>query len=390
MQFHLVPNLALLLPLTCLLCLGMCAAVRAESPNAKKKLPNPAKMKNIKAYCLDFNWQPPGTTSDPFAKPGLWADADPAEHIAWYKSIGANVVQTFCVSTNGYAWYKNGFTPEQPGLKHDFLPEMVKLGHQEGMLVMGYLCAGANSKWGKDHPDQSYGTPTLQHIPFTDDYLAYFSKSVEDAVRKTGIDGVMLDLIWTPNRDATKGKWIESEKALYKQLMGEAFPGEDKLTTEQETQYSRKAINRCWKMAREAVKKANPNCVVWFIVNDMDHPHVLNSPMYKEADWLMDEAGKIDDINRVKEMMGKQTRMITCMAQWNGQDAAKAVPEALEAGIGLYGWTNLKKPEPLDTLFSRPVSELKGDDRNIAVLARVYHGKSIQSVWKDGEFVEPE
>ena len=123
----------------------------------------PAAPKDIKAYCLDFNWAASGRKRKPFAKPGTWAGADPAQHVAWYKTIGANVIQTFCVSTNGYAWYKNGLVPEQPGLKHDFLPEVVKLGHQEGMLVFGYFCASANPKWGADHPDQSYGTPTTYH-----------------------------------------------------------------------------------------------------------------------------------------------------------------------------------------------------------------------------------
>lgn len=45
---------------------------------------------------------------------------------------------------------------------------------------------------------------------------------------------------------------------------------------------------------------------------------------------------------------------------------------------------------PLEKILSSPVSELKGDDRNIAVLARAYHGVSINAVRNDkGEFVEP-
>jgi hypothetical protein len=31
--------------------------------------------------------------------------------------MGVNTIQTFIVSCNGYAWYKNGVVPEQPGLK---------------------------------------------------------------------------------------------------------------------------------------------------------------------------------------------------------------------------------------------------------------------------------
>lgn len=111
----------------------------------------------IKGYCIDFNWGEGGPNA--FAAPGLWADADPKEHIKWYKDLGVNVIQTFIVSCNGYAWYKNGPVPTQPGLQHDFLPEMVWLGHREGMKVMGYLCIGSNTRWGQENPDYSYGVP---------------------------------------------------------------------------------------------------------------------------------------------------------------------------------------------------------------------------------------
>ena len=60
--------------------------------------------------------------------------------------------------------------------------------------------------------------------------------------------------------------------------------------------------------------------------------------MYRQADWLMGEAGRIQHIEQVRKMVGEHTRLITCMAQWNGQDPTRAVPEAVEAGVGLYGF----------------------------------------------------
>jgi len=380
---------AFFLPMALATCLtGAASAAEPRDGNA------PAFDREIKAYCLDFNWAATSRRFKPFAKPGTWAGADPVKHVAWYGSIGANVIQTFCVSNNGYAWYKNGFVPEQPGLKHDFLPEVVKLGHKEGMLVMGYFCIAANQKWGMDHPDLSYGTPKTYHIPYTDEYLAYLSSSIGDAVRKTGIDGFMPDWVWMPDRSSTAGKWLECEKKLYKQLTNEEFPVEGKLTRQQITAYSRKAIDRCWKTIRKAAKDANPNCIVWLTSNNIIHPHVANSDMYKEVDWLLNERGDQKSIDAVKRMVGKQTRLITCLAEWNGQDATQAVPEALKAGIGLYGFTTPRNDEglvPLEKFLSRPVAELKDDDRNIAALARAYHGVSIAAVWDDkkGKFVEP-
>jgi len=245
-----------------------------------KNIPIKKDIANIKAYCLDFNW----FGRRKFAPPGKWADADPAKHVAWYKSVGCNVIQTFAVSCNGYAWYKNGFIPEQPGLKHDFLRDMVRLGHKEGMLVMGYFCIASNPKWNKDNPTLSYGAPADYHIPYTDEYLKYLSQSISDAVKTTGIDGFMIDWVWQPKRLSTKGKWLDCEKKLYKQLMNKEYPSDGKLSKIDYTTYSRKAIDRCWKAIKKSAKEANPNCIIWLTSNNTMHPHVINSAMYKECD----------------------------------------------------------------------------------------------------------
>ena len=64
------------------------------------------------------------------------------------------------------------------------------------------------------------------------------------------------------------------------------------------------------------------------------------------------------------------------------------------AGVGLYGFTKPTKMSglvPLEGILARPVRDLKGDERNIAVLARAYHGASINAVRNGkGQFVETE
>lgn len=346
----------------------------------------------IKSYCVDFNWTAGGRKGqNNFAKPGEYAAADPKGLVEWHKAIGSNVIQTFCVSHNGYAWYKSDVTPPQPGLKHDFLREVVKLGHAEDMLVMGYLSIAANTRWGDENPSLSYGSPSTYHLPYTDEYLAYLDKAIRDAVT-TGIDGFMLDWIWQPKRSSTNGKWIDSEKKLYEQLMGEKFPGEDKLSEKKDTEYSRKAIDRCWKTIRKAAKQVNPDCAIWLTCNKLQHPHIDDSDMLKEIDWLLAESGNVKNLEKIKSFVGKHTKLIVCLAAWNNKDPAFVIPSAKENKLGLYGFCKPRTKDgriPMDKFLSKQLTELVGDDRNIAALARAYQGLSLESELVDGKFVEP-
>ena len=119
-------------------------------------------------------------------------------------------------------------------------------------------------------------------------------------------------------------------------------------------------------------------------------PDVVNSKIYKQVDWLMDESSHMRNLDRLQPMVGKDTRLIMCLAKWNGQDAMKVVPAALKKGIGLYGFTkptNQSGLIPLEPIVSKPVSQLKGDKRSIATLARAYHGVPIDAKWQNGQFV---
>jgi len=376
---NIIPYIAGLMLATTSLTLG-------QSP-----VPDPATMKDIKAYCLDFNWEGSGRKKK-IADPGFMKDADPKAVVAWHKAIGSNVIQTFCVAHNGYSYYRGDVTPEQPGLKHDFLREVVKLGHAEGMVVMGYFSIAANIRWGTENPELSYGLGGY-HLPYTDEYLAYLSAAIGDAVRTTGIDGFMVDWIWQPSRKANGNKWLEAEKKLNQQLMGEPFPGEDKLTPAQDLAYSRKAIDRCWKTIRKAAKDANPKCIVWLTCNQIHHPHIKDSDMFREVDWLMAETGDNKHLDDIRNVVGKHTRLLTCLAAWNNADPAVVIPDAMEKGIGLYGFCKPGKGDgtiSLDRILPKQLSELTGDECNIAALARAYHGKSRDAEWNGETFVEPE
>lgn len=347
--------------------------------NLKNRQDNPDGL--IKAYDLDFNWGEGGPNA--FAGPGLWADANPKQHIKWYKELGVNTIQTFCVSCNGYAWYKNGKIPAQPGLKYDFLPEMVRLGHKAGIKVFGYYCIGSNTRWGLENPDYSYGIPADRHIPFTRKYLEYLDTAIREAVGKTGIDGFMIDWFYQPNRSSTNGEWLDSEKERYRELMNKPFPGKENLTEEDYNIYSRLAIEKTWEVIRNAAKETNPKCKIWLTCFDITHPHIINSKMFQEVDWLMNEGGDLERIEAIRKMVGVNTRLITCLANWNKQDARTVVMDAIRSGVGLYGFAKPNANSLLpstDYYLSVPIDSLKGDDRNIATFARVYNNLPLDYI----------
>ncbi len=332
---------------------------------------------DIRAFCIDFNWGQGGPNG--FAEPGLWADADPNRHVAWYKALGANVIQTFCVSCNGYAWYKGGVVPEQPGLKHDFLTDMVRLGHAEGMKVMGYFCVGANTRWGREHPDQSYGTPSHTHIPFTNNYIDYLCAAVADALTTTGCDGFMVDWFFDgPYRphDA-RLQWLPCERQMWTELMDGAFPGTERITRIQETEFKRRAVERCWTRLRHAAKAANPDGIIWLSCHDLKHPQLTGSRLFQEVDWLMNEAGDMAGIDATRQTVGKHTRLVNCVVGWGDRhNARRSAPAAKAAGVGVYGFSRPgpeSLPLPVATYLASPIEAFAGNDRNIATLARWYN-----------------
>jgi hypothetical protein len=347
------------------------------------------KQTSIQAFCVDFNWDfDVNWEGQPWAQPGRWAEANPAEHVRWHKELGCNAIVTFAVSCNGYAWYKNSVVPEQPGLKHDFLTEMVRLGHKEGMKVFGYFCFGANWLWKKNNPSENYDDLAHHyHIPFTNKYLDYVCASIEDAFKKTGMDGLRIDWMWNPD----KIRWLPCEQEMYVELMGETFPGIDRISGEQLTVFRKKSLNRCWQRMYDTTKGLNRKNIVWHSINNLNHPDLAGDAipmlMLQQPDWLTNEAGDLQSLKTVSSKVGKQTRLVTCMAYWNSQDVMKTIHEinTSNLNVGLYGFTkptNGTLPPPISSFLSKPVESFEGDEKNIAVFARVYNKLPLDYVQK--------
>lgn len=333
-----------------------------------------AAAERIKAFCIDFNWGPGGPNG--FAPPGAFAQADPVRHYQWYRELGVNVIQTFCVSCNGYAWYQGSAgAPVQPGLQHDFLTEITKLAHRDGVRVMGYFCVGANTLWAQQHPDQSYGAPSAIHIPLTVEYLDYLERCLQDAIRKTGIDGFMIDWAFSPPllMEEKKVRWLPCERTMYQELFGKAFPGVEQVTEAETLEFQRRALERGWQRIRKAVKSIKPDCIIWLSCFDLAHPQVVGTAMLREVDWVMNETPTPEKLDATRQMVGGHARLIQCVSGGSTDyDAAKVLDDPKYREVGLYGFAPW--PDPQTTLPPDPPQDAtqKNIRANVEKLRQVF------------------
>ena len=314
----------------------------------------------VKAFCIDFNWGDHGA-----AEPGLFAQADPQEHVRWYQDLGANVIQTFCVSYNGYAWYPSEVAPVTPSLKHpDFLGDMVKLGHQAGMKVMGYYTLGANPYWEARHPELVHRDDSdYIKIPFTLEYLDYFCRSVADTLKKVAIDGFMVDWVRPPQHKS----WLACEREMYRQLLGEKFPASGSPPKDEVLEFDRRAIERAWRHLKRTVHRTR-RVVIW-----TNHPFVdAEKPLWEghrllqEVDWVLNESPDAAWLDWLRARVGSETLIVQNLCGWEGHDAN--LWRQIDTQVfGLYGYAKA------DAETTLPTDRVPANIKNIKLLREAYH-----------------
>ena len=314
----------------------------------------------VKSFCIDFNWG-----EKVVAAPGLYAQADPREHVQWYQDLGANTIQTFCVTYNGYAWYPSDVAPVTPGLKHsNFLGEVVELGHKAGLNVLGYFCLGSNPYWEQSHPDLVHGDDSdYIKIPFTLEYLDYFCRSVEDTLKKVEIDGFVIDWV----RPTQHLKWLDCERPMYQQLLGEKFPESGQPSKAAVLEFDRRALERAWRHIKWAVY-ATRRVIIF-----TNHPFYEQEkelwqghPLLKEVDWLLNETPELKWLDWLRQQIGPNTLIVQNLCGWEGHDAS--VWRQIDTKVyGLYGFA---KADEKTTL---PSAKVPANITNIKILREAFH-----------------
>ena len=207
------------------------------------------------------------------------------------------------------------------------------------------------------------------------------------------MDGFMIEWIWNPNKELRKDGWINSEKKLFSQLTGSEFPATGVPSDEDILAYERAAIERCWVRVQDAGKGANPDAQIWLSCSRIKDPTVVDSQMFKEVDWLMNENFDTVHFDAALAMIGEHTRLLQCLVGWKDHDAKAYFQQLEDQKRDLYGFARPAEtslPLPIEEYLSRPIESFSGDDRiaandrNIATLARYYNGMDLDAIVPKG------
>lgn len=257
----------------------------------------------MRGFSIEFNSDDLGQP----LSPGLYRNVTAESQLNWYLDHGVNVIQTFCMGLNGYAWYQSKVAPVEPGLNGNFLKELVDMGHEAEVEVHGYFNPVGDAIYRRNNREESSVIDSRRNLPLTTKLIDYYCRCIEEAVKETGIDGFLID--WF---DEIEPLWIPAEKKIYEELTGNAFPekpideigeypvpwdwfGESNLPVflekDEVINFRYLAIERAWKKFRDAAKSVNPDVKIWINppFRDWDLDVFKDSSVIKEADMILSE-----------------------------------------------------------------------------------------------------
>jgi len=320
--------------------------------------------KTFNSFNVDFNW-----CNGHIASPEMFTGADAAKIVNWYKTMNVDNFWTFGTTYNGYAWYDSKIAPKAVGLKGDFLNETTNLGHEMGMTVYAYVCLGDNPWLISKNPEIARVDEKWFRMPFTDWYLEYFCSVIDEILRVSEVDGIVIDWFRYPKNK--RSVWIADEKRLYEQLMGEKFPASD-IPTNLLTEFERRSLSNAWHKISRTVHKYE-NKIIWtnhpfdFIDDPVWQGHVL----LKEVDYVLNECPNFDFLKWIQSQVGEHTKVVQNLCGWKGHDLThldKIDPEK-------YGFFGFAEADAETCLPELKTSEI--NYKNIEIIKKLYAKSSF-------------
>lgn len=330
---------------------------------------------NIRAFGIDFNWEP---TLNQWAEPRMYANADPQRHVEWYAALGANVIQSFCVSFNGYAWYPSDIAPVTPGMAGgNFLGELIRHARPRGISVMGYFNLGTNPFWFERRPDLCRDAQEgLPRMIYDDEYLDYFTSVVREALMRTEVEGFMID--WMRPVSGRRKRWMEMERKQYQELMGETL-GDAAPPEDLEIEYDRRLLARAWRRIRQTVDDTR-RAIIWLNApfERAEDPKWNDHVVLREVDWVLNESPDAQLLGWLDRQVGPHTRIIQNLCGWAEHDAGMWRQLDLDR-FGLYGFAQADVKTTLPHSDARPQNQ-----RNVELVREAFQEIAARGTARTG------
>ncbi len=181
--------------------------------------------------------------------------------------------------------------------------------------------------------------------------------------KQVSIDGFMIDWV----RPTQHKSWLECEKRMYQELLGEKFPRSGQPARESLLEFDRRALDRAWRHIRWTVHGTR-RVIIW-----TNHPFVdeerdlwAGHRLLKEVDWVLNESPEPKWLDWLRQHVGPDTLIVQNLCGWEGHDANlwKSIDTRR---FGLYGFA---KADPQTTL---PTDKVPVNIKNIRLLREAYH-----------------
>ena len=249
------------------------------------------------------------------------------------------------------------------------------------MSVFAYHCLGANPVVEARHPEWSRRNPQdLMNLIFCDDYLDWFCGAIRESIARCEYDGLVIDWFRGPGKPRTH--WVPTEKALYRQLMGENCP--ESPDPVQTAVFEKRSIEHAWRRIREAVKSVK-DIPIWTNqpFDEADDPVWNGNILMKEADYILNESPDTALLPWLQREAGPHTCIVQNICGWPDHDLARLPPELEQPQIGLFGFAAADpetclpyQPDNIRSAIAKSVEcNLLANVRNIPMVRRIYQGE---------------
>lgn len=312
----------------------------------------------LKSFNVDFNWY------QGIASPELFTSINVDELIDWYVNMGVNNFWTFAVTYNGYAWYDSKIAPKAIGLTYDFMSECVEKGHKKGMSVFAYTNLGDNPYYGTQNPTFCRPDEPLSRIILNDSYLDYFCSLCDESLNTAPLDGIVID--WFRQPQKKRSIWIDEEKKLFKQIMGETFPTTD-MDEASLIEYERRCLENAWHKIYKTIK-SHGDVKIWTNqpFDKVDDPIWNGHVLMKQADYILNECPDFSLLEWMQSQAGENTLIVQNLCGWSGHNLDKLYSIDREK----YGFFGFAAADPDTNLPTEKISPQ--NYKNIEIVRKFY------------------